>query len=159
MGAFIRERLPDAVEFFESEGVHLVGRGRWKTGPCHFHDGSDSLRVNTESGGWCCMACGEKGGDVLAYAMQRHGWHFVQAARALGAYDEDGGPPNGSLKPATLRATLPARDAMQLVAFELILAVVVISDIRRGLIPSDSDWLRFIKCAGRIEVLAAEYRT
>lgn len=75
------------------------------------------------------MACGAKGGDVLAYAMQRHGMDFVEAARALGAYVEDGRPPRVRNKPATLAA----RDAMQLVAFEALLAVVVISDIRRGL--------------------------
>jgi hypothetical protein len=48
---------------------------------------------------------------------------------------------------------------MQLIALELVLAVVVISGIRRGVIPTDSDWLRFVECAGRIEALAAEYRS
>ena len=86
MGEFIRDHLPDAITYFESEGVHLVGPGRWKTGPCDFHGGSGSLRVNTESGGWRCMACSASGGDVLAFHMQRHGLEFVDAARLLGAY-------------------------------------------------------------------------
>lgn len=153
MGDFIRNRLPDPVSYFDSEEVRLVGPGRWKTGPCHFHGDSDSLRVNTASGGWCCMACGAKGGDVLAFHMQRHGLSFVDAARALGAYDDGAGPGVTPSKPATL----PARDAMQLAAFELQVAMVVISDIKAGVIPSDADWQRFLVCASRVDSLAAEY--
>ena len=155
MGEFIRDRLPDPISYFDAEDVRLVGPGRWKTGPCHFHGGSDSLRVNTASGGWCCMSCGAKGGDVLAFHMQRHGLPFADAARALGAY-VDGGEPD--VVPGKA-ATLPARDAMQLAAFELQLAMVVISDIKAGLIPSDADWQRFLICAGRVGALAAEYQT
>ena len=153
MGEFIRDRLPDPVNYFDAEDVRLVGPGRWKTGPCHFHGGSDSLRVNTASGGWCCMSCGAKGGDVLAFHMQRHGLPFVDAARALGAYIDGVGMAEKPVKPTTL----PARDAMQLAAFELQLAMVVISDIKAGLIPSDTDWQRFLVSAGRVCALAAEY--
>ena len=153
MGEFVKDRLPDTIEYFDLEGVPLKGPGRWKTGPCHFHDGSDSLRVNVDSGGWVCMACGTKGGDVIAYAMQRHGLEFAEAARALGAYVEDDKPHRGPAK----KATLSARDAMQLVAFELTVAVVVISDARSGLLPSDSDWQRFLASAGRVIALAEEY--
>lgn len=153
MGEFIRDRLPDAIEYFDLEGVPLKGPGRWKTGPCHFHDGSDSLRVNVQSGGWCCMACGVKGGDVLAYCMQRHGVDFVEAARSLGAYVDDDKPHRGPAK----KVTLSARDAMQLVAFELTVAIVVIADIKSGVIPSELDWGRFLDAAGRIIALAQEY--
>lgn len=153
MGDFIRERLPEPVGFFEAEGVPLKGRGKWKTGPCHFHDGSDSLRVQVESGAWRCMACHVKGGDVLGYTMQRHGLEFVEAARALGAY-VDGKAQRRPGKPATLAA----RDAMQLIAFELIVALLVMSDIKRGVIPSDGDWQRFLEAAGRVDALAMEYR-
>ena len=147
--------LPDTIGFFDLEGVQLNGPGRWKTGPCHFHDGSDSLRVNVDSGGWVCMACGTKGGDVLAYTMQRHGLGFVEAARALGAYIDDDKPHRGLTK----KATLSARDAMQVVALELHVPVVVISDIRSGVIPCDADWQRFLTSAGRVIALAQEYRS
>ena len=156
MGEFIRDRLPDPVSYFDSEDVRLVGPGRWKTGPCHFHGGSDSLRVNTVSGGWCCMSCGAKGGDVLAFHMQRHDLPFVHAARALGAYfDGEGGQNVMPARPTTL----PARDAMQLAAFELQVAMVVINDIKSGVIPSDADWQRFLSCASRVGALAAEYQS
>lgn len=101
------------------------------------------------------MSCGAKGGDVLAYHMQRHDLQFVDAARVLGAYVGDASPGMVRAKPATL----PARDAMQLAAFELQLAMVVISDIKAGVIPSEGDWQRFLICAGRVGALAAEYRS
>ena len=155
MGEFIRDRLPDAVSYFDAEDVRLIGPGRWKTGPCHLHGGSDSLRVNTVSGGWCCMSCGAKGGDVLAFHMQRHDMPFVDAARALGAYVD--GVRGGDVM-QTRPATLPARDAMQLAALELQVAMVVISDIKAGVVPSDADWQRFLICAGRVGALAGEYQ-
>ena len=155
MGEFIKDRLPDPQSYFESEDVHLVGPGQWKTGPCHFHGGSDSMRVNVKSGAWRCMACTLHGGDVLAHYMQRHGLDFVAAARQLGAYVEDGKPHRGQTKPATI----PARDAMELAATGLRVAVLVISDIRAGVIPSEQDWQSFIERAGQIEQLAMEYRT
>jgi DNA primase len=153
VGEFIKDRLPNPISYFEGEGVRLVGPGRWKTGPCAFHGGRDSLRVNTQSGGWCCMACGAKGGDVLAFHMQMHGMGFVEAARALDAYVDDGRTHRGADKPATLSA----RDAMQLVANELLVLFLVIADVRAGVIPSDADWQRFVKAAGRVESLAREF--
>ena len=113
------------------------------------------MRVNTESGAWVCMACREKGGDVLAYLMKAHGLGFVQAAGSLGAFVDDGKPYCGSRKPTTL----PARDAMEVTARQLLVLLIVISDVRRGLLPSEADWQRFIEGVGRIESLAAEYRT
>ncbi len=154
MGEFIRDHLPDAITYFESEGVHLVGPGRWKTGPCDLHGGSDSLRVNTASGGWRCMACDASGGDVLAFHMQRHGLEFVEAARLLGAYIEDGKRYAGPAK----TTTLSARDAMQLASFELLVALVVMHDIREGVIPSDDDWHRFIESSRRVQTIVQEHR-
>jgi len=153
MGEFVRDRLPDPVGYFEAYGVPLVGPGKWKTGPCQFHGGGDSLRVNTASGGWICMACGAKGGDVLAYHMQLHDLDFVAAARELGAYVDDGRNYTGQAKPTTLAA----RDAMAVIARELLILFVVIADARAGRVPSDADWARFLTGAGRIEALAREY--
>jgi hypothetical protein len=34
------------------------------------------------------MVCGAHGGDVLAFHMQRHGLRFIEAAQALGAWEE-----------------------------------------------------------------------
>ena len=88
------DRLPDPASYFESQGLKLTGprSAKWKTTECAFHGGSDSMRVNVHSGGWVCMACGAKGGDVLAYQMAAHGLEFVDAAKALGAWVDDGRP-------------------------------------------------------------------
>ena len=84
---FYREGLPAPGRYFEDTGLRLIGRGAWRSALCCFHDDhSPSLRVNVETGAYRCMACGEKGGDVLAFHRARHGLSFVQAARDLGAW-------------------------------------------------------------------------
>ena len=93
MGDFLRDRLPDPAEFFASEGVALSGKGIWRTAPCNFHGSRDSLRINTSSGAFVCMAaCGLRGGDVLADRMAAHGEDFQTAAKALGAWQESTTP-------------------------------------------------------------------
>ena len=62
MGEFIKDRLPDPVPYYESEGLVLKGRGKWRPTECRFHGSRDSMRINTETGGFVCMAaCGAKG--------------------------------------------------------------------------------------------------
>ena len=80
---FEREKLPDPVSYYESQGLALLGshRSTWKTTECRFHGGSDSMRVNTVTGAWVCMACGVKGGDVLSYLMLSNGMEFIDAAK------------------------------------------------------------------------------
>lgn len=148
--SFHRERLPEPVSYFEGEGLTLRGRGRWRTAGCLFHGGSDSMRINVESGAFVCMAgCGASGGDVIGYHMQRHGVDFVEAARALGAWADDGAPPP---RPRAFSA----RDALSVIEPELLVAQLVIGDARHGITPNDDDWQRFLAAAGRIDRIAAE---
>ncbi len=155
MGEFIRSRLPEPAGYYEGRGLVLKGHGKWRTTRCEFHGGSDSMRINVVSGAWRCMACGESGGDVLAYAMQRDCIDFVSAARTLGAYVDDGRPHHGPSQ----SVRLPARDAMEVAALELGIARVVMSDLLRGVVPSDTDWARFLVACNRVESIAMEYRT
>lgn len=86
--SFERDRLPDPLSYFEGAGVRLIGRGQWRSALCCFHDDHNpSLRVNVESGAFRCMACGAKGGDILAFHQTRHGLSFKQAARDLGTWE------------------------------------------------------------------------
>lgn len=101
---FERHFLPDPVAFYEGEGLTLKGPGKWRTTNCVFHGGSDSMRINTESGAFKCMACEQHGGDVLAYVMQWHGAEFMEAAEGLGAVVDDGGPAK-PIRKTTLSAT------------------------------------------------------
>jgi hypothetical protein len=89
VGRFRRELLPIAAVYYQDQGLRLAGRGEWRSALCPFHaDRSPSLRVRLVSGGYKCMACGERGGDVLAFHMRKHGLRFVDAAKALGAWEE-----------------------------------------------------------------------
>ncbi len=86
--AFRRDRLPSAADYFREQGLKLIGGGEWKSALCPFHaDTKPSLRVRLESGGFRCMACGAHGGDVLDFHRQRYELSFVEAAKALGAWE------------------------------------------------------------------------
>jgi CHC2 zinc finger len=85
---FRRERLPKPATYFQQSGLKLSGLGDWRNAICPFHDDTrPSLRVRLDSGAFRCMVCGAHGGDVLAFHMQFTGLRFVDAARALGAWE------------------------------------------------------------------------
>lgn len=144
--SFDRTRLPDPVTYYESVGLKLTGPGKWKTTACHFHGGSDSLRINTASGAWVCMAgCGARGGDVLAYQMAAHGQDFVAAAKALGAWVEDGKPiPNRKPTP------LAPRQALEVLAVECNFVAIAAGNLARGVALTNADLSRLLKSAGRL---------
>ena len=84
---FDRSRLPNPYSYYTEQGLKLTGGGEWKQALCPFHkDTKPSLRVRLDSGSFCCMACGAKGCDVLAFHMKRYGIDFIQAAKRLGAW-------------------------------------------------------------------------
>lgn len=86
--AFKRDRLPNPADYFEGQGLKVIGGGEWKSAICPFHkDTHPSLRLRLDTGSFRCMVCGAHGGDVLAFHMQRHGLRFVDAARELGAWE------------------------------------------------------------------------
>lgn len=142
--SFQRHSLPDPLSYFEAEGLALKGPGRWKTTRCDFHGGSDSMRINTESGGWVCMSCGAKGGDVLAYYMEFHGVEFVEAAKALGAWHDDGRPSRTTPLPFS------ARDALAVLAADANLAAVAASNVAHGVPITDTDRQALLDAAARV---------
>lgn len=87
---FDRDRLPTTARYLHSRGLlPPETRGKWTAIRCPIHKGgretNPSLRVSLEDGHFRCMACGVKGGDVLALHRLITGAGFVQAARELGA--------------------------------------------------------------------------
>lgn len=85
---FKRNLLPVPADYYHEQGLKLLGGSEWKNALCPFHDDSKpSLRVRLDTGGFRCMVCGAKGGDVLAFHMQRHGLRFIEAAKSLGAWE------------------------------------------------------------------------
>lgn len=147
---FERRNLPDATAFYEAEGLKLSGRGKWRTTECRFHGGSDSMRINLQSGAFVCMAgCGARGGDVLAYYMAQQGQEFVDAAKALGCWVDDGRPATPS-KPTPLTP----RQALEVLAFEALVVATAAGNLAHGVALSDTDRKRVLQCAGRINRIA-----
>jgi hypothetical protein len=151
--SFDRAQLPECISYFEGQGLRLSPRGKWRTTECRFHGGSDSMRVNSATGGWCCMACDAKGGDVLSYHMQLHGLEFIEAARQLGAWTDDGKP-----APRENPAPLPPRAALQVLAFESTLAAVAAGNVAHGVKLTDQDRFRLLTAAGRINRIVEAYQ-
>ena len=147
---FDRRNLPDPVAFYESHGLKLTGRGKWRTTACTFHGGSDSMRINTETGAFACMAgCGARGGDVLGYHMASTGDEFIEAAKALGCWVDDG-------RPATQHkpTALSPRQALELLAREAVLVAIAAGNVAHGVVLSEADRRRVLQAAGRIENVA-----
>jgi hypothetical protein len=148
----LRDHLPEPASYFESQGLVLQPGAKWRTTRCDFHDGSDSMRVNVQTGAWVCMAgCGAKGGDVLAYQMQRHDQPFIQAAKALGAWQDD---PRDETQPRRKPLPFPARDALEVLADEAMLVAVAAGNVAHGVVLSAVDRARLMQAAGRINVIA-----
>lgn len=149
--SFDRNLLPDPTSYFENQGLKLTGprSAKWKTTRCRFHDGSDSMRVNVASGSWVCMSCGQKGGDVLAYEIAVTGADFVTAAKAIGAWVDDGRP-HTPQKPTPLSP----RAALSVMAFESTLTAIAAGNIAQGVVLTDSDRARLILAVKRINLIA-----
>lgn len=153
MGEFLRDRLPDPVAYYQSEGLKLDGKGKWRTTKCEFHGGRDSMRINVTSGAFVCMAgCGARGGDVLAYHMAEHGLDFITAAKALGAWD-DNGKSEKPRRPKPLSAT----DAIHVLALETRLVAIAAANLANGVKLTNQDRERLNTAAQRIQHLSAVF--
>ena len=111
------------------------------------------MRINTRSGAWVCMACGAKGGDVVAYEMQMSGMDFVEAAKALGAWVDDGKPFKAPLKPTALSP----RQALSALAFESLLLATAAGNIAYGTQLTPVDLKRVLKAAARINQINQDF--
>lgn len=151
---FNRTLLPDPVIYFENQGLTLKGprSAKWKTTTCNFHGGSNSMRVNVANGAWVCMSCGEKGGDVLAYEIKGSGKEFVDAAKTLGCWVDDGRPPVFT-KPTPLSPRL----ALSVMAFESTLAAVAAGNVANGVTLTAADRARLMVAANRINRLVEAF--
>ena len=144
--AFDRERLPEPLGYYESQGLTFRERkGRWRTTRCDFHGGSDSLRVNVSTGAWCCMACNAHGGDVVAFQMAAHGLSFIEAAKQLGAWIDDGKPQQHRRPKA-----LPAHEALELIKRESNLVAIEAARLANGHAITSDIKARLLQAAGTI---------
>jgi len=86
---FNKNDLPSPAEYYQGQGIYLKRSSEWTSTLCPFHeDKRPSLRINTKSGGYICMSCHEKGGDVLAFHMKKFDLSFKEACVALEAWGQ-----------------------------------------------------------------------
>ena len=136
----------DAVQHYGATLVH--GKGKWFTFSCVFHGGSDSLRVNTATGGWCCMACDKKGGDSIAYLMELEGIGFVEAAKKLDCWVDDG------RSTPTKPALFTARQALEVLSSEANLIAITALSVAAGNPITQADKERLIQAARRVQFVS-----
>lgn len=145
--SFDRTHLPDPIDYYTNTvGLKFRERkGRWRTTSCAWCGSSDAMRANTTSGAFVCMTgCGVRGGDVLAYHQAHAGLSFIDAAKELGAWVDDG-------RPAPSRPTpLPARDALHLLASETSLVAIAAANVANGVVLTQIDLNRLLTAASRI---------
>jgi hypothetical protein len=86
--------------------------------------------------------------------MQLHGLEFIDAARQLGAWVDDGKPPPPNQKPAPLSA----RAALQVLAFESTLVAVAGCNEANGVKLNEKDHFRRLTAVSRINRIAEAYQ-
>jgi DNA primase len=80
-----KELLPSPSDYYDLQGIKLTGKGEWRSALCPFHeDRFPSLRINMQSGGFICMACNARGGDIIAFHQKRFNSSFKVACAELG---------------------------------------------------------------------------
>jgi len=84
------EQLKAAIapaDYYQHElpGAILKKYGWNDAGLCIFHNDTQkgSFRINTQTGAYCCFACQIKGGDIIAFEMNKYGLNFTEALVTL----------------------------------------------------------------------------
>lgn len=82
----LKERI-DPFYFYQLEQGELRNhQGKWaEAGLCPFHDDRSpgSFFINLQTGSFKCFSCDAKGGDIIAYVMQKYDLPFIMAVRKL----------------------------------------------------------------------------
>ena len=84
-----RYRLPQLIYYYHQHfpTLPLHPQREWVNVQCCFHaDKNPSLSINLISGGFYCFGCGVKGGNVIAFHVQRFHLPFTAAVTYFGAW-------------------------------------------------------------------------
>jgi hypothetical protein len=89
-----RGSFPTPLQYLTERGLHQgKQRGQWIAICCPAHkagaEGHPSMRVSVADGHFKCMACGAKGGDLIALHRLITGLGFLDAVRDLGGRFHD----------------------------------------------------------------------
>ena len=77
---------PETYYRCELPGMPAPKKAGWNDGglcPFHADQHRGNFRVNLESGAFTCFSCGAKGGDLIAFHMQRHSRDFLEALNEI----------------------------------------------------------------------------
>lgn len=84
------QTIKDAInptEFYTTELQGMKHSSKdWNNGglcPFHADNKPGSFYVNTQTGAYTCYSCGSKGGDIVAFIMERDGLAFHEALKQL----------------------------------------------------------------------------
>lgn len=87
--AYKPERLSDPEGYYRTHMDKLHVRGDWADCRCPLHDDKNpSLSVNLKHGGFKCRGCDASGSSIVDFHMRLNSMSFVDAARALGAWED-----------------------------------------------------------------------
>lgn len=89
---FNPQLLPPPLHYYQSEfpGITITKKTGWLNVRCCFHEDLEpSLSINLDFGGFRCFACGEKGGDIVAFHQRRYHLPFIEAVNYFGAWEYD----------------------------------------------------------------------
>lgn len=80
--------MPVVVLDYLDKKPGKANRGGYLILRCPFHDDTKpSLNLHQVTGHFLCHACGAKSSNILSYYMKVTGKKFVEAAKALGAWE------------------------------------------------------------------------
>lgn len=143
--SFNRENLPDPESFYKDNLQKVTLRKNQGKGCCPFHEErTPSFSFNTVSGAFYCFGCGVHGGDILSFVMQRDGIEFIEAAKQLGAWINDG--KGESRKPTPISA----RDALYVLNMETLIIATAGANIANNIKLTNQDLKRLLQAANRI---------
>ena len=84
---FDKSLLPAVTNYYQGQFKNLKITMKWTLVLCPFHeDTKPSLSIHLVSGGFHCFACGIRGGDIVAFQMQRYQMSFSEAVSFFGAW-------------------------------------------------------------------------
>lgn len=144
------------AEFYQSRNATMpaTNRNGWVGGglcPFHLDNKPGSYRINTETGAFKCFSCGTKGGDVIAWTMERDDLSFQDALQKLAdEYGIKGHAISGKKKPFT------AREALLTLEKEALILNLAAADVVNGKPFSESDFERVKFARDRIQTVCRE---
>ena len=83
--ADLKSRINAAIFYSTELGHELPDKqGQWVSRLCPFHsDTRPSLRILLPDGAFRCMACGARGGDIIAFTQKKYQMRFPAALEYL----------------------------------------------------------------------------